>query len=81
MNFFAMDEEHSRIVGTPMVWIFIISTIFLTLLTFVFYYWLMQHDGIPFPRLAPKVSLRPGIEGLARRWTRQNTGLQQGLPK
>lgn len=80
MNFFAMDEEKSRMVGTSMIWIFVVSTFFLTALTFLFYYWLLQHDGVLFQRLAPKVPLSTNIKTLARKLTKTNMGLEQERP-
>jgi hypothetical protein len=75
MNFFAMDQNNSRIVGTSMIWIFVISSATLTALTFLFYYWLLQRDGIVFRRLAPKVRIAPdwNLKYLTRRLTSSGT--------
>ena len=68
MNFFAMDKANSRIVGTSMLWIFVVSSVVITAVTFLFYYWLLHRDGVAFRRLAPKVSLVPdwNIQALKR---------------
>lgn len=53
MNFFAMNQENNRIIGTPMIWVFVVSAIILTVATFAMYRWLSSHD-IFFRRMAPK---------------------------
>lgn len=79
MNFFAMDQANSRIVGTRMIWIFIISAAAMTAFTFLFYYWLLHRDGFVFRRLVPKVRLVPDWNIQASKWqqmvnvTRTNT--------
>lgn len=69
MNFFAMDQPNSRIICTSMIWIYLISTAVLTGITVIFYYWLLQHDGVLFWRLAPKVRT-PDWGLLVRRFTK-----------
>jgi len=55
MNFFSMDTENSRIVGTGMVWIFFVLSTGLMGVTFGCYYWLLQEqDGGVLRRLAFK---------------------------
>lgn len=68
MNFFAMDQVDSRIVGTSMIWIFVISAVAMTAFTFLFYYWLLHRDGFVFRRLVPKVRLVPDWTIQASRW-------------
>lgn len=46
MNFFAMDQENSRIVCTAMIWIYLVSTGTLTSMTVMLYFWLMQNDKV-----------------------------------
>lgn len=50
-----MDQDSHRIIGSPMIWIYVASCVALTGGTIVFYYWLLQRDGALFSRLAPKV--------------------------
>ncbi|KAJ5955057.1 hypothetical protein N7501_009336 [Penicillium viridicatum] len=71
MNFFDMDQANNRIVGTPMIWIFFVSSTALTAVTFLLYYWLLSRDGAAFRKLAPKVRSSPTwtIEGVRRRFT------------
>lgn len=46
MNFFAMDDINSRIVGTSMIWIYVVVAVSLTALTFIFYIGLsLLHDN------------------------------------
>ncbi len=80
-----MDQDNSRIVGTPMIWIFVVSSAGLTILTFLFYYWLLQRDGVVFRRLAPKVHMAPdwNLKELTRRLTSsgKNLGTELQSPK
>ncbi|KAJ5685591.1 hypothetical protein N7455_010722 [Penicillium solitum] len=71
MNFFDMDQTNNRIVGTPMIWIFFVSSISLTAITFLLYYWLLNRDSTAFRGLAPKIRSSPTwtIEGMRRRFT------------
>ena len=57
MNFFGMDQDNNRIVGTPMIWIFVVSSIILTAATISLYYWLSLRDGILFRRYTLKLRL------------------------
>jgi hypothetical protein len=57
MNFFDLDTEDSRIVGTSMIWIFFLSSFGLTAVTYLLYFWLMRRDGATF-RL-PKIRMVP----------------------
>lgn len=43
MNFFAMDR-HKRLVASSMVWIYILSSIVLTVATVSVYYWYTSRD-------------------------------------
>lgn len=70
MNFFAMAEDKSRIVITPMIWIYFALTIALTALTFLYYYFLLRRDNKLFQRFVPKKSFRT----LVRRTTRTESG-------
>ncbi|KAK5993765.1 hypothetical protein PT974_07202 [Cladobotryum mycophilum] len=74
MNFFAMDQDNSRIVGTSMIWIFVVTTLALTLISVIFYYWLVRHDGILFWRLAPKMHKRDWR--IKRRGTAGTVGME-----
>lgn len=58
MNFFDLDNESGRIVGSSMAWIFVVSAVLLTAATFASYYWMLKHDGKLFARLAPRVHMR-----------------------
>ncbi|KAI0139926.1 hypothetical protein F4776DRAFT_567118 [Hypoxylon sp. NC0597] len=58
MNFFDLDQESKRIVCTPMIWIYITSSILLTLFTFLVYYWVLHHDGAVVNGMSPKVHTR-----------------------
>ena len=58
MNFFDLDNESGRIVGSSMAWIFVVSAVLLTAATFASYYWMLKHDGKLFGRLAPRVHMR-----------------------
>ncbi|CAI7603500.1 unnamed protein product [Penicillium glandicola] len=71
MNFFDMDQTNNRIVGTPMIWIFFVSSIALTAITFLLYYWLLRRDGAAFRGLTPKLQRTPSwtIQGMRRRLT------------
>jgi hypothetical protein len=69
-NFFALDTESNRLVGSPMIWIYIVASILLTGATFVFYYWLIQRDNELFTRLVPKVRLSGDWRSLVRRFTK-----------
>lgn len=55
MNFFDLDSDSKRIIGTPMIWIYIASSILLTIITFLVYYWVLQHDNVVVKRMSPKV--------------------------
>ncbi|KAJ5370258.1 Mg2+ transporter protein CorA-like/Zinc transport protein ZntB [Penicillium cataractarum] len=73
MNFFAMDQAENRIVGTPMVWIYVVASAVLTAFTFLFYYWLLHRDGSVFRKLVPKVP-EWNIQALRRQWTNRMKG-------
>ncbi|KAJ5090601.1 Mg2+ transporter protein CorA-like/Zinc transport protein ZntB [Penicillium argentinense] len=64
MNFFDMDKESNSIIVTPMIWIFVVSTVVLTGATFSIYHWLLNHDGKMYQRLMPKFIAFP-------RWSTQ----------
>ncbi|KAJ5734611.1 Mg2+ transporter protein CorA-like/Zinc transport protein ZntB [Penicillium manginii] len=73
MNFFDLDQEKNRIVGSPTIWIFIVASTVLTAITFLFYYWLLHRDGTVFRKLMPKVpDLK--IQTLRRQWTNLTQG-------
>ncbi len=71
-----MDQTTNRIVGTPMVWIYAAASVVLTAATFLFYYWLLQHDGVLFRRLAPKVRIAADWKTLTRRLTKTGPGVE-----
>ena len=58
MNFFDYENDSQRMVGTTMVWIFVVAAVVLTGVTFGFYYGLLHKQDSPiFRRLAPKARL------------------------
>jgi len=71
MNFFDYDAEGNAIVGTSMVWIYVVSSVMLTAVTFLFYYLLLHQDSGVFRALAPKVRAGPdwALKNLTRRLT------------
>lgn len=70
MNFFAMDQQDDIIVATPMIWIFVVSAILLTVATFTMYNWLCSHEAF-FRTMAPKKWMTHdlNIRSLTRRLT------------
>ncbi|RYP90935.1 hypothetical protein DL770_002940 [Monosporascus sp. CRB-9-2] len=80
MNFFDLDNESGRIVGSSMIWIFVVSAILLTAATFASYYWLLRRDGKLFTRLAPRVHLGD-FRHLARRFTLKDQSGSTDLQK
>ena len=73
MNFFAMDQANNRIVGTPMVWIYVVASTALTALTFLVYYLLLHRDRLVFRKIKPKVP-EWNIQNLRRKWTNLTRG-------
>ncbi|EED20718.1 conserved hypothetical protein [Talaromyces stipitatus ATCC 10500] len=71
MNFFAMDQTDNKIVGTSMIWIFVVSAILLTVATFIMYNWLSSHDTF-FRTMAPKKWMTADLN--LRKLTRRFTG-------
>ncbi|KAI0135119.1 hypothetical protein F4814DRAFT_443942 [Daldinia grandis] len=55
MNFFDLDSDSKRTISTPMIWIYILSSILLTVVTFLVYYWVLHHDNVVVNRMSPKV--------------------------
>ncbi|KAI1375789.1 hypothetical protein F4677DRAFT_445949 [Hypoxylon crocopeplum] len=55
MNFFDLDQETQRIISTPMIWIYVITSVILTAATFSIYYWVLHHDGTVIRRMQPKI--------------------------
>ncbi|TQV95757.1 corA-like mg2+ transporter protein domain-containing protein [Cordyceps javanica] len=76
MNFFAMDQPNSQIVCTAMIWIYIVTTFVFTIVTVIFYYWLLRHDGVLFGRLAPKVPANADWKGFVRRLTKLDNSVE-----
>ncbi|KAF3397420.1 hypothetical protein DPV78_007373 [Talaromyces pinophilus] len=74
MNFFAMDQQDNKIIGTPMIWIFVVSAILLTVATFIMYNWLSSHEAF-FRTMAPKKWMPAdlNIRKLTRRLTANKT--------
>ncbi|KAI4864856.1 hypothetical protein F4820DRAFT_323183 [Hypoxylon rubiginosum] len=66
MNFFDLDQESHRIVSTPMVWIYVVSSAMLTLATFSVYHWVLRHDDAVVTRMSPKIHVGDW-KALARR--------------
>jgi hypothetical protein len=42
MNFFVMDEHSLRVKASPMVWIYVLSSVVLTATTGMLYYWVTR---------------------------------------
>jgi hypothetical protein len=57
MNFFDLDSTTHRIVGSSMIWIYIVASLALTGATFILYYFVLQRDGRLFTRLEPTVEM------------------------
>ncbi|KAJ3495582.1 hypothetical protein NLG97_g3290 [Lecanicillium saksenae] len=76
MNFFAMDQPNSQIVCTAMIWIYIVTTLVFTIVTVIFYYWLLRHDGVLFGRLAPMVPVNRDWKGFVRRFTKLDNSIE-----
>lgn len=76
MNFFAMDQPNSQIVCTTMIWIYIVTTFIFTIVTVIFYYWLLRHDGVLFGRLAPKIPVNTDWKGFVRRLTKLDNSVE-----
>jgi len=55
-----------------MIRIYVECSVLLTLVTFLFYYWLLQHDGLLFRPLAPKVRIATDWRMLTSRPTARN---------
>lgn len=53
-----------------MIWIYFALSVALTAVTFLFYYWLLLHDGSLFRWLMPKVRLTADWKTLSRRFTK-----------
>ena len=85
MNFFDLDQGNSRIVGTSMVWIYVVASVVLMTVTFGSYYWLLQgRDSSIFRHLSFKVPITPDwkepLGGLKRRLsTRYSTAPPRGV--
>ncbi|KAI1102619.1 hypothetical protein F4804DRAFT_312486 [Jackrogersella minutella] len=67
MNFFDFDDQTGRIRSTPTVWIYVLSSVILTMLTFTVYYWAIHHDGPLVKRMSPKIGNVVDLGTLARR--------------
>lgn len=79
MNFFVMNQDSHRLVGSPMIWIYALSAAVLTAGTMLFYYVLIQYEGQFFSGLSPKPQLGAPekitrLEGLKRMLTKSMTG-------
>lgn len=74
MNFFSMDQTDKTIMGTPMIWIFVVSAILLTVVTFTMYNWLSSREAF-FRTMAPKKWMPAdlNIRKLTRRFTATKT--------
>ncbi|KAI1457954.1 hypothetical protein F4805DRAFT_457142 [Annulohypoxylon moriforme] len=69
MNFFNFDAQTGQLTGTPAIWIYVLSSVLLTIFTFSIYYWVIHHDGPIVKRMSPKIPIGNVIElgTLARR--------------
>jgi RsiW-degrading membrane proteinase PrsW (M82 family) len=56
MNFFYQDEDSEHIAMDPMVWIYVVSTILLSGLTFVFYYMILHIDSTGIQKYRAKMT-------------------------
>lgn len=66
MNFFDMDEDAGRIIVDPMVWTYVVSTAFLSSLTYLLYYLVLHHQGSLAKQLKSK--LTTDIDVFRRSW-------------
>ncbi|KAJ5650892.1 Mg2+ transporter protein CorA-like/Zinc transport protein ZntB [Penicillium longicatenatum] len=75
MNFFAMDQVNSSIVGTSMIWIFFVASVGLTALTFLIYYLLGHRNSVALPRLTDRGQTAPqrNFQAMMRRFTGPST--------
>ncbi|KAJ5784530.1 Mg2+ transporter protein CorA-like/Zinc transport protein ZntB [Penicillium pulvis] len=75
MNFFAMDQDNSTIVGTSMIWIFFAASAGLTALTYLIYYLLGHRHSIALPRLTERGQAAPqrNFQAMLRRLTGTST--------
>ncbi|KAK8124552.1 uncharacterized protein PG998_000311 [Apiospora kogelbergensis] len=70
------------LVGTSMVWIYVVASVVLTSITMMFYYWLLKRDGALFKSLAPRVRVtadwvQTPFASMTRRLTsRGNAGVE-----
>ncbi|KAI0126147.1 hypothetical protein BJ170DRAFT_633987 [Xylariales sp. AK1849] len=70
-NFFDLDKDdngRARIISTSMIWIYVVSSIALTAITFVSYAWLLRNDSPVLSSMSPKVRL-VDWQGLTKRPT------------
>ncbi|KAJ5701714.1 Mg2+ transporter protein CorA-like/Zinc transport protein ZntB [Penicillium malachiteum] len=76
MNFFAMDQNNSTIVGTSMLWIFFIVSAVLTAFTFLIYYCLL-HRNSPMVRRLIQGLPQINIQSMKQRFRiRQRSGME-----
>lgn len=76
MNSFAIDQTNSTIVATPMIWIFILSSVVFTAITFLVYYWMSRRDTTT---LLENLASEWDIQAITERFTfrnRRNSDLQ-----
>ncbi|KAH8697601.1 hypothetical protein BGW36DRAFT_427557 [Talaromyces proteolyticus] len=84
MNFFAMDQDNSRMIATSMIWIFIVSSVVLTTITFLIYRWRVQRDsdrhGMMLRSLVPRVNVPTdwNLRFMTRRLTSNQTSADFG---
>ncbi|KAI6089253.1 hypothetical protein F4821DRAFT_257052 [Hypoxylon rubiginosum] len=79
MNFFDLDQDSQQIVSTPMVWIYVVSSVMLTLVTFSVYYWVV-HNDVVVKRMSPKIHVGDW-RALARRALTMRANSMRGLEK
>ncbi|KAI0889173.1 uncharacterized protein GGS22DRAFT_153353 [Annulohypoxylon maeteangense] len=84
MNFFNYDDQTGKLIGTPSIWIYVLSSVLLTILTFSIYYWVIHHDGPIVKRMSPKIPRGNVIDlgTLARRTLsmKGSTEKSEGVP-
>ncbi|KAI2470990.1 hypothetical protein F4781DRAFT_429787 [Annulohypoxylon bovei var. microspora] len=66
MNFFNFDTGTGRITSTPTIWIYVASSVVLTIITFSVFCCVLRYDGLTVSRMLPKIHVAD-LGTLARR--------------